>query len=161
MVLLVKNSPASTGDLGDVDLIPGLGRSSGGWHGNPLQYSCLENPIDRGAWWAGPWSQRVRHDWSNLACMHAYFTLTTENLVSKLRSAVTIKYASDFENLVWRYECKTLQFIYVILCWNNILDILVQIRCIIKINFNCFLLLFKMCLIEIIKLHKWLLLYFH
>ena len=88
--------------------------------------------------------------------MHAYFTLTTENLVSKLRSAVTIKYASDFENLVWSYECKILQFIYVILCWNNTLDILVQIRCIIKINFNCFLLLFEMCSIEIIKLHKWL-----
>ena len=36
----------------DLDLIPGLGRSPGGEHGNPLQYSCLENPMDRGAWWA-------------------------------------------------------------------------------------------------------------
>ena len=37
---------------GDQGLIPGLGRSPGGGHGNPLQYSCLENPMDRGAWWA-------------------------------------------------------------------------------------------------------------
>ena len=44
--------PASAGDLRDVGSIPGSGRSSGGEHGNPLQYSCLENPIDRGAWWA-------------------------------------------------------------------------------------------------------------
>ena len=44
--------PANAGDLRDVGLIPGLGRSPGGGHGNPLQYSCLENPMDRGAWWA-------------------------------------------------------------------------------------------------------------
>ena len=40
----------STRNEGDLGLIPGLGRSSGGEHGNPLQYSCLENPMDRGAW---------------------------------------------------------------------------------------------------------------
>ena len=44
---MVKNPPASAGGLG---LIPGSGRSPGGGHGNPLQYSCLENPMDRGAW---------------------------------------------------------------------------------------------------------------
>ena len=49
MVLVVKNLPASEGDVGDVGLIPGLGRSLGEGHGNPLQYSCLENPMDRGA----------------------------------------------------------------------------------------------------------------
>ena len=49
MVLAVKNHPASAGDLG---FIPLQGRSPGGGHGNPLQYSCLENPMDRGAWWA-------------------------------------------------------------------------------------------------------------
>ena len=46
---MVKNPPASAGDVG---LIPGWGRSPGGGHGNPLQYSCLENPTDRGAWCA-------------------------------------------------------------------------------------------------------------
>ena len=47
-----KNLPASAGDVRDEGLIPGLGRSPGGWHGNPLQYSCLENPMDRRGWWA-------------------------------------------------------------------------------------------------------------
>ena len=46
----VKNSPANAGDIRDTDLIPGLGRTPGGGHGNPLQYSCLENPKDRAAW---------------------------------------------------------------------------------------------------------------
>ena len=49
---MVKNPPADAGDLRDEGSVPGLGRSSGGGHGNPLQYSCLENPMDRGAWWA-------------------------------------------------------------------------------------------------------------
>ena len=44
MVLVVKNSPANAGDIRDMGSIPGLGRSPGGGHGNPLQYSCLENP---------------------------------------------------------------------------------------------------------------------
>ena len=51
-MLVVKNPPASAGDIRDMDSIFGLGRSPGGEHGNPLQYSCLENPRDRGAWWA-------------------------------------------------------------------------------------------------------------
>ena len=48
MAQVVKNQPASAGDVRDVCLIPGSGRSPGGGHGNPLQYSCLENPINRG-----------------------------------------------------------------------------------------------------------------
>ena len=52
VVLVVKNPPANTGDLRDVGSIHGLGRSLGGWHGNSLQYSCQENPMDREAWWA-------------------------------------------------------------------------------------------------------------
>ena len=49
---MVKNLPANAGDVRDMGSIPGLGRSSGGGHGNPLQFSFLENPIDRRAWWA-------------------------------------------------------------------------------------------------------------
>ena len=52
MALVVRNLPANAGDVRHVDLIPGLGQSPGGGHGNPFQYSCLENPMDRGAWWA-------------------------------------------------------------------------------------------------------------
>ena len=47
-----KESTCNAGDTGDAGSIPGLDRSPGGGHGNPLQYPCLENPMDRGAWWA-------------------------------------------------------------------------------------------------------------
>ena len=49
---MVKNLPASVGDAGGAGLIPGLGRFPGVGNGNPLQYSCLENPLDRGPWQA-------------------------------------------------------------------------------------------------------------
>ena len=52
VVLVVKNLPANAGDLRGVGSIPGLGRSPGGGHGNPLPYPCLEDPMDREAWWA-------------------------------------------------------------------------------------------------------------
>ena len=52
VVPVVKNPPANTGDIRNMGSTPGLGRSPGGGHGNSLQYSCLENPIDRGAWQA-------------------------------------------------------------------------------------------------------------
>ena len=48
--LVEKNPPANAGDVGGVGLTPGLARSPGGGHGNPLQYFFLENPMDRGAW---------------------------------------------------------------------------------------------------------------
>ena len=49
---MVKKPTANAGDIRDANSIPGPGRSTGGGNGNPLQYSCLENPVDRGAWWA-------------------------------------------------------------------------------------------------------------
>ena len=52
VVLVVKNLPANVGDLRNEGEIPGLGRFLGGGNGNPLQYSCLENSVDRGAWQA-------------------------------------------------------------------------------------------------------------
>ena len=60
---VVKNLPANAGDVEDAGLIPESGRSPGGGNGNPLQYFCLGNPMDRGAWWAMfMGSQRVRHN---------------------------------------------------------------------------------------------------
>ena len=50
VVLVVKNLPANAGDIRDMDSTPGSGRFPRGGHSNPLQYSCLENPMDRGAW---------------------------------------------------------------------------------------------------------------
>ena len=65
VVLVVKNPPANAGDIRDADLIPGLGRSPGGGHGNPLQYSCLENPMDRGTWQVivheVSWTEATKH----------------------------------------------------------------------------------------------------
>ena len=52
VALVIRNLPANVGDIRNVGSVPGLGRSPGGGHGNPLWYSCLENPMDRRAWWA-------------------------------------------------------------------------------------------------------------
>ena len=62
VVLVVKNPPSSTGDIRDTGSIPGLGGSLEGGHGNPLQYSCLENPMNRGAGWATV--HRVTTSWT-------------------------------------------------------------------------------------------------
>ena len=60
---MVKNLPASAGDIRDVAWIPESGRSPGGGHGNPLQYSCLEKPMDRGAWWL---QSSITKSWTRL-----------------------------------------------------------------------------------------------
>ena len=60
-----QESACNMGVTGDTSLIPGLGRSPGGGNGNPLQYSCLKNPMDRGAWWATV--QRVSKNWTRLS----------------------------------------------------------------------------------------------
>ena len=64
MTLVVKNPLANAVDVRDVGLTPGLGRFPGGGHGNPLQYLCLENPMDRGAWWAAV--HRIVKSWTRL-----------------------------------------------------------------------------------------------
>ena len=62
VALVVKNSPANAGEVRDTSLIPGLGRLPGRGHGNPLQYSCLENPMERGISQAAV--QRVAKSWT-------------------------------------------------------------------------------------------------
>ena len=67
--LVVKNSRTNAGDIKDAGSISGSVRSPRGGNGNPLQYSCLENPMDRGVWWVQSMgSQRVGHDWRGLLC---------------------------------------------------------------------------------------------
>ena len=73
VALVVKNLPASAGDAGS---IPGSGRSPGGGNGNPLQYSCLENSVDRGDWQASV--QGVAKSWPQLST-HAGKNLPNEN----------------------------------------------------------------------------------
>ena len=70
LVLVVKNSLANAGDIRDIGLIPGLGRSPGKWHGNLLQYSCLENPMDRGDLWAKV--HTVTKGWKRLSMQAQY-----------------------------------------------------------------------------------------
>ena len=70
---MVKNLPANAGDTGNEGLIPGLGKSPGEGNGNPLQYSCLENPMDRGAWQAAV--HGVEKSRSRLST-HAFFSLS-------------------------------------------------------------------------------------
>ena len=64
MVLVVKNLSANAGDIRNAGSIPGSGRSPGGGHGNPLQYSCLGNPMDGGAWQAAV--RGVTESWTRL-----------------------------------------------------------------------------------------------
>ena len=72
VVLVVKNPPANAGDVKAVGSLPGSGRSPGGGHGNPLQYSCLEKPVDRGAWlgYSAYGLQRVGYDGSGFTHTH-------------------------------------------------------------------------------------------
>ena len=74
---LLKNLPANAGGAKDVGSIPRSGRSSGAGHGNPLQYSCLENPMDKGAWQAAV--HRATKSWARLKrlSMHACRAILT------------------------------------------------------------------------------------
>ena len=80
----------STCNAGDLDWIPGSGRSPGGGHGNPLQYSCLENSIKRGAWQATVYG--VGHNWVTkhipYLCAHTYFRITCYNLNIRKKTVV-------------------------------------------------------------------------
>ena len=84
--LVVKNPSVREGDIRDVGSVPGLGRSPGEGNGDPLQYSCLENPMDRGAWWA--MVHRVAKSWTQLKqlSMHAHEQAgTTRTAMVKMR----------------------------------------------------------------------------
>ena len=77
MGLVVKNLPANAEDIRDAGSIPGLGRSPGGGHGNPLQYSCLRNPMDRGAWWATVHGAEKNRTWLKWPSTHTHIYIHT------------------------------------------------------------------------------------
>ena len=79
VALVVKNLSANAGNVRDSGSIPGSGRSPGGVHGNPLQYACLENPADRGAWWATVHRVTKSQTWLRQLNMH--------NTMSKLKNS--------------------------------------------------------------------------
>ena len=73
MAVAVKNPPANAGYIRHVGSIPGSGRSPGGINGNPLQYSCLGNPTNRGAWWAySPWGHKESETTEQLTVSHTH-----------------------------------------------------------------------------------------
>ena len=76
-----KNPPANTGDFRDSVSVPGLGRSPGEGHGNPLQYSCLENPMDRGAWKATV--HKVAKSRTQLKRLSTHITFTHPRIISR------------------------------------------------------------------------------
>ena len=77
LALMLKNPPASAGDARDTGSIPGLGRSPGGGNGNPLLYSCLGNPMDRGAWWAIVHGVAKSQTWVKQLSTHARMQLSS------------------------------------------------------------------------------------
>ena len=106
MALLVKNLPATAGDLRDACLIPGAGRSPGEGNGNPLQYSCLENSMDRGAWWA-IYSPKNRKELEQLSTWYLLGPITiflkTRSCMIRILLSVPNK---DVNTLKWcGYSC--------------------------------------------------------
>ena len=81
---MVKNPPDSVGDVGDMGLISVSGRSPEGGNGNPLQYSCLENPMDRGTWWATVHGIRKSHttEYGMTHNMYDTYYITCESILA-------------------------------------------------------------------------------
>ena len=99
-MLVVKNLPVSAGDAGDKGSIPGLGRSPRGGHGNSLHYSCLENPIDRGAWRAIVHEVTKSQRWLKLLSMQAYTGLARVSTQCIIRRKTEVKCPQGYV-LIW------------------------------------------------------------
>ena len=80
VMLVVKNPPANGGNLRDLDSIPGLGRSPGGRNGNPLQFSCLKKPMNRGTWWATVHGVAKSQTWLKWLSMYALHLKCLQNV---------------------------------------------------------------------------------
>ena len=102
---MVKNPPASAGDIRDTGSIPGLGRFPGEGNGNPLQYSCLGNPMDRGAWWAVVHGVAKESDLTQQLSNNAgaYFRIFFVTAVLVTKFLVTVSLANNL--IVTQYRC--------------------------------------------------------
>ena len=105
--ILYLNPPSNTGDVRDAGLIPGSRRSPGEGNGNPLQYSCLENPMDRGAWWTTG-SHRGGHDWSDQVCIHALLVTILQALRGKHKASPQPWNFSPSPRSRFSYLCMTI-----------------------------------------------------
>ena len=104
---MVKNLPANAGDARDVGLIPGSRRSPGEGNGNPLQYSCLGNCMDRGAWWATV--HRVAHSWTRLnnwahTCIDIYMTLMLSAFLSQFWCTLYFSSLQSKKHTAWLFH---------------------------------------------------------
>ena len=101
MSLVIKNLPAKAGDVRDVDLVPGLGRSPGGGHGNPLQNPCPENPTDRGAWRATAHGVAKSQTWlKRLSTTHIFILATL--IFNPYEVTAFIQTTQDLQGMGWR-----------------------------------------------------------
>ena len=97
VALMLRNPPANVGGARDVSSTPGSGRSPGAGHNNLLQYSCMENPMDRGAWWA-----TVHRFAKNPTLLMQLRTLTcTGKVCAKLQWSQMQKYVMDCIHFLW------------------------------------------------------------
>ena len=94
---MVKNLP--TGDTRDVGSIPGSGRSPGGGNDNPLQYSCLGNPMDRGAWWAT--DHGVAKSWTRLSMQAHNAKLTNSSFIYRLLWLPYVQLSLNNDNFIY------------------------------------------------------------
>ena len=127
MALVVKNPPANAGDLRDVHLIPGLGRSLGEGHGNPFQYSCLENLMDRGTWQATVHrvtQSQTQLKWLSL-CTHTHTHSLSHRMLHVALSYLTfimLRYALSMPTF-WRvFVINYFEFyqkIFFCICWDD------------------------------------------
>ena len=98
MVLVVKKTSANAGNIRYMGLIPGLGRSPGGGHGNPLQYSCLENPMDRGVWWATVYRVTKSQIWLKWLSTHGPIIVWNRALLRPNRVLLEMEFSSPQEH---------------------------------------------------------------
>ena len=96
-----KESACSTGDL---DSIPGSGRFPGEWNGSPLQYSCLKNPMDRGAWWATVHGVSESHTFGRLTLCNMKFYLT-QCVKNYHLNVISITFVHETITLFWGLNC--------------------------------------------------------
>ena len=119
MVLVVMNLPTNAEDIRNMGLIPGLGRSPGGGHGNPLHHSCLENFFERGAWQAAVHRVTQSQTWLKQLIAHAHSTLLLYIDIPPLYIVIIWKMSHLFEDLVVKNKTATnvvclYNFLYVL-----------------------------------------------
>ena len=141
VALVVKNPPASAEDVRDKGSIPGSGKSPGGGHGNPLQYFCLENPMDGGAWWAivhGVTESWTRLKWLSVQA-HRRLKLSSKQSPSSMDSAVDCNVLDAGLSYSVFAFVNTLTSRFFLICVCNGWDQLTRANCLIVRSFAMWL----------------------